>query len=332
MKIFSFITILFLVWGSNILAQQMPVEYKVQKSIPVKGNGSWNKLTLDYSKQRIFVTHGDCVQVIDMKTGDQVGIINHTPGAGGIAVAHDFKKGFITASKIDSVIVFDLDSYQVTDRIPTGKNPDAILFDQFSARVFAFNTKGNSTTVIDPDSNKVVSTVALRGTPAYALTDVSGSIYVTLQNLGIIAKLDAVKLDIRGMFPLGPDKQPTGLALDKGNDNLFCSCIGTNELVVVDRYSGYIVATVPIGMHCEGVCFMPSINEIFTSNGEGSITVIHQDTPDKYSKEQTLITKRGARTLACDYVHKSIYLPTAEFNDEKKDFDPNSFQIIMVSK
>jgi DNA-binding beta-propeller fold protein YncE len=332
MKICSIVIIFFLLSIPGLLAQHASNEFKIQKIIPVAGNGTWDNMALDNGTQKIFVTHGDCVQVLDIKTGKQAGIINHTPGAHCITIAREFNKGFITAGKIDSLIVFDLNDYHIMDRIPTGKNPDAVLFDQFSERVFAFNSKGNSITVIDAESDEVKSTLALRGSPSFALTDVSGNIYVNLENIGIVAMIDAVTLEIRRMLPIGSDKRPIGMALDKGNDILFVGCNGTNELIVLDRFSGQVVTTIPIGMHCEGVCYMPALNEIFTSNGEGTVTVIHQDTPDKYTKEQTLVTKRGARTLLCNYAQQSIYLPTAEFNDIKKDYDPDSFQVIVVSK
>jgi len=332
MKTCSFILGIFLFFASGLFAQHEMKEYKIQKSISVSGNGFWDYLTLDNATQRIFVSHGTCVQVIDLKTGKQVGIINHAPGVHGIALAHEFGKGFISAGKIDSVIVFNLKTYQVTGRIPTGNDPDAILYDQFSQRVFVFNSKGNSVTVIDAETNNLLSTVALRGNPEFAITDVSGNIYVNLENLGMVAKIDATTLEIKDMYPLGPGKEPTGMALDKGNNNLFCGCSGTNVLVVLNLISGQVVATIPIGMHCDGVCFMPAQNEIFTSNGEGTVTVIHQDAPDQYTKEQTLITKRGARTITCDYATQTIFLPTAEYDDTKKAFAPDSFQLLVVSR
>jgi len=331
-KIFSFIIVLILLVVSDIEGQQTTKEFKVKKSIPVSGNGSWDNLAVDYFTLRLFVAHGDCVQVIDMNTGQQIGAINHTPGVHNITIVHEFGKGFITAGKIDSVIVFDVNNYQITNRIPTGKDPDAILFDRFSQRVFTFNAKGNSITVIDPKTNEVKATVPLRGSPAGALTDFSGNIYVSLVNIGIIAMINPLTLETTTMLPVGVDKQPVAIALDKANDLLFCGCRGTNQMIVIDRFSGTIVTAIPIGMHCEGICYMPALNEIFTSNGEGTVTIIRQDTPDKYSKIQTLITKRGARSLLCDYAHQSIYLPVAEYNYDKKEFDPDSFQLLVVSK
>ena len=153
MKICHFVLIYFLLSISGILAQQMPKEYRIRKSIPVSGKGLWDNLTLDDITQRIFVAHDDRVQVIDLKTSKQIGIIKHTPGVHCITIAREFSKGFITAGKIDSVVVFDLNDYHITDRIPTGKNPDAILFDQFSKRVFVFNAEGNSVTIIDAGNN-----------------------------------------------------------------------------------------------------------------------------------------------------------------------------------
>lgn len=332
MKICSFVIGFFLFFATGVSAQHAGKDYKIRKTIAVSGNGFWDYLTYDDASQRIFVSHGTCVQVIDLKTGKQVGVVNHTPGVHGIALASEFGKGFISAGQIDSVIVFDLKTYQITGRIPTGKDPDAILYDPFSQRVFAFNAKGNSITVIDGETNDVLSTVSLRGNPEFALTDVSGSIYVNIESMGMVAKIDAKTLETKRMIPLGPGKKPTGMALDKGQNNLFCGCSGTNELVVLNLITGEVVATVPIGMHCDGVCYMPAQNEIFTSNGEGSVTVIHQDAPDRYSKEQTLITKRGARTITCDYATRTLFIPTAEYDDAKKDFAPDSFQLLVISR
>jgi YVTN family beta-propeller protein len=331
MKICSLILGIFLLSANGLFAQPESKPYKIQKIMPVSGNGTWDYLVFDNATQRIFISHGDGVQVLDKKTGKQIGSISPAPGVHGIAIG-DSGKGFISCGTIDSVIVFNLKTLKITGKIPTGKDPDAILFDRFSNRVFVFNSKGNSVTVIDEATEDVLSTVRFRGNPEFAVTDGSGSIYVNIQNLGMVFKIDAMTLEIKGMYPIGPDKQPTGMALDKGTNNLFCGCSGTNELVVLDLLSGNVIATIPIGLHCDGVCFMPALNEIFTSNGEGTITVIHQDAPDKYSKEQTLITKRGARTLTCDYVTRSLYLPVAEFNDVTKEYNKNSFQLLVVAR
>ncbi|MCX6245087.1 MAG: YncE family protein [Bacteroidetes bacterium] len=316
----------------GLFAQNGSGEYKIKQIIPVSGNGGWDYLTVDNASMRIFLSHSTCVQVIDLKSGKQVGVIPNTPGVHGIALAHEFNKGFISAGKIDSVIVFDLKSYRILGKIPAGRNPDAILYDPFSQQVFAFNARGNSVTVIKAENDSVVATVKLRGNPEFAVTDISGNIYVNLENIGFIARIDAKSLQIIGMYPIGPDKEPTGLALDKQNNLLFSGCSGTNELTVLNISSGEVVATLPIGMHCDGVTFMPAQNDIFTSNGEGTITVIHQNAPDRYTKAQTLVTKRGARTISCNYSSQNIYTITAEFDDVKKEYKPDSFQLIVVGK
>lgn len=329
-RIFIFGLLLFISAAAS--AQHEPKPYKVQKSIPVSGNGSWDYLAYDNPTNRIFVSHGTCVQVVDAKTGKQVGVINHTPGVHGIALASFFGKGFISAGKIDSVIVFDLNTYEITGRIATGRNPDAILFDPFSYRVFVFNAKGNSITVIHAGSNDVDTTVQLRGNPEYAVTDYNGNIFVNIENIGMVVQIDAKTLGIKGMFPLGPGTEPTGMAIDLANNYLFCGCSGTSELVVLDITSSQVAARIPIGMHCDGVCYLPSRKEIFTSNGEGTITVISQDAPDKYSKQQTLVTKRGARTITLDHANQTLFLPTAEFNGEKKEYNKDSFQLLVISR
>ena len=313
-------------------AQQEFKPYKIQKSIPVSGNGFWDYLAYDNTTNRVFVSHGDCIQVIDVKTGMQEGVINHTPGVHGIALVYVFGKGFISAGKIDSVIVFDLNTYEVTGKIATGKNPDAILYDSFSDRVFVCNARGNSITVISAGSNEVVGTVPLRGNPEYAATDYNGNIFVNIENIGMVSQIDAMTLGFKGMFSLGAGTEPTGLAIDIPNNRLFCGCSGTNELVVLNITSSEVVARIPIGRHCDGVSYLPSRKEVFTSNGEGTLTVISQDSPDHYSKAQTLVTKRGARTLTLDHAGQTLFLPTAEYNDEKKENNKDSFQLLVVSR
>jgi DNA-binding beta-propeller fold protein YncE len=332
MKIAHFLIGFILLISCGLFAQNPSQEYKIQRILPVSGNGGWDYLTVDNASSRIFLSHGTCVQVVDLKTGKQIVMIDHTPGVHGIALAHEFNKGFISAGKIDSVIVFDLKTYKVMKKIHTGRNPDAILYDPFSQRIFAFNAKGNSVTVIEAKTDSTVGTIPLRGNPEFAVTDMSGNIYVNIENIGMIARIDAKTLQILGMFPLGPDKNPTGLAFDRQNNLLFSGCSGTNELTVLNLSSGEMIATVPIGMHCDGVTFLPAQHEIFTGNGEGTITVIHQDAPDKYTKKQTVITKHGARTIACSYTNQTLYVPTAEFDDVKKEYKPDSFQLIVVSK
>ena len=331
MKIGSIVLGTFLLITSAGFAQQGPKLFKIQRTIPVSGNGFWDYLTFDNATQRLFVSHGDRVQVIDKKSGMEIGVIKPTPGVHGIAIG-DSGKGFISCGGVDSVVVFDLKTYKITGTIPTGKDPDAIVFDRFTNRVFAFNSKGNSATVIDASTNDVLSTIRFRGNPEFAASDGSGSLYVNIENLGIVMKIDVTTLETKAMYPIGSDKKPTGMALDKGSNLLFCGCSGTNELVVLSLISGEVIATVPIGMHCDGVSFMPAQSEIYTSNGEGTITVIHQDAPDKYTKEQTVITKRGDRTITCDYVSRSLFLPVAEFNDVSKEYNKNSFQILVVGR
>jgi DNA-binding beta-propeller fold protein YncE len=186
--------------------------------------------------------------------------------------------------------------------------------------------------VISAEDDDILANFPLRGKPEFAVTDNEGTIYVNIENMGSITGFDAKTLEIKGLIPLGPAKEPTGLAIDLQNGLLFAGCSGTNELTVVRIDNGETVATLPIGMHCDGVSFMPSTHEIFTSNGEGSITAIRQVSPDKYEKEQTVITKRGARTLTCDDDSGRLFVPVAEYDYTKKEFKPDSFQLLVVSR
>jgi DNA-binding beta-propeller fold protein YncE len=332
MKLKHSLTLFILLASAGLFAQQPLTDYKIQKIIPVSGDGGWDYLTIDNASSRIFVSHGTCVQVIDLKTGKQVGIIKNTPGVHGIALAHEFDKGFISAGKIDSVIVFDLKTYKVTGKIPAGKNPDAILYDPFSQCIFAFNAKGNSATVIEAATNAVTGTVPLRGNPEFAVTNRAGEIFVNLENIGFIARIDVKTLKVIGMFPIGPDKAPTGLAFDPENNLLFAGCSGTNELVVLNLLTGEVDTAIAIGRHCDGVCYLPAQHEIFTSNGEGTVTVIRMDSQGLFAKKQTLVTKHGARTIACNYPNQAFYVPVAEFDDVRKEYKPGSFQLIVISR
>jgi DNA-binding beta-propeller fold protein YncE len=332
MKISSLIIGISVLISSSLFAQQDFKELKIKKSIHISGNGNWDDLTYDDSSQRVFVTHDDCVQVIDLKTGKQVGIIQHVPGAHSVALAPDFGKGYISAGKADSVFVFDMVTYRIKAKVATGKNPSAITYDMFSQQVFVCNREGHSLTAIDCNVDVVGKTVKVHGIPSSVLSDVSSNIFVTVENLGMVACIDAKTYVLKGMYPIGPDKQPSCMAMDKGNNDLLIGCPGTNELVILNVTSSAVVATLPIGMHCFGVCYMQSQKEMYTSNGEGSITVFHQVAPFNFEKKQTLITKRGVRTMTCDYLTKSLFLPTAEFDDVKKEFKKDSFQLLVVSR
>ncbi|MCX6304432.1 MAG: YncE family protein [Bacteroidetes bacterium] len=315
-------------------AQAGSGEFKVIKTIPVEGNGSWDYLTVDKQTQRLFVSHATCVEVVDLKTEKLIGQIPNTTGVHGIALVPDLNKGFISAGKLDSVIIFDLKTLKVLDKVITGKNPDFILYDAFSNRVFTFNGKGNSVTAIDATTNKVVGTLPVSGKPEAAVSDGNGKIFCNIEDKSTVVKFDAITLKIDAEWPLDPAKEPTGLALDLKNNRLFSACSESNQVVVMDAKSGRIVASLPMGEGCDGLLFIPDEHKVVSSNGEGSITVIRQNGPDNCLVIQALATRKGARTITYDETTNRMYLPSGEvtMDNDKRTVVPGSFGIVVISK
>jgi len=316
------------------IAQSQPGEYKVTRMISVDGNGSWDYLTVDKPAQHLYISHGTCVDVVDLKTDKVIGQIPGTTGVHGIAIVQALNKGFITAGRLDSVIVFDLKTLKVTAKIKTGKNPDAILYDAFSNRIFTFNGRDNSVTAIDAKTNMVVGTLPVSGKPEAAVTNGKGTIFCNIEDKSTIVKFDAVSLKIVAEWPLDPGKEPSGLDYDLKNERLFSACSDSKQIVVLNAVSGKVVATLPMGDHCDGIIFIPSDHNAISSNGDGTLTVVHQESPDVYKVVQTVPTRKSARTITYDDTTGNIYLPSAEATTEngKRSIVPGSFKILVVSR
>lgn len=325
---------LFLVAMQFPFAQSKSTEYKVIKTIPVDGPGGWDYLTVDSPTQRLFISHGTCVDVLDLKTEKTVGQIPNTPGVHGIACVPALNKGFITVGRLDSVIVFDLKTLRVLDKISTGKNPDAILYDPYSNRIFTFNGRGKSVTAIDAKTNAVVGTLTVSGKPEAAVTNGKGKIFCNIEDKSTIVMFDALSLKIDAEWPLDPGKEPSGLAFDIKNNRLFSACSDSKQIVVMDAANGKIIATLPMGEGCDGIIFIPGDHNAISSNGEGTLTVVHQDGPDKYKVVQTVETRKSARTITYDETTKRIYLSSAEvtMDNGKRKVTPGSFKIIVAGK
>jgi DNA-binding beta-propeller fold protein YncE len=315
-------------------AQITPAEYKVIKTIPVEGSGGWDYLTVDKPTQRLFVSHSTVVDVVDLKTEKLIGQIPNTTGVHGIACVPALNKGFITAGRLDSVIIFDLKTLKVLDKVITGKNPDAILYDAYSNRIFTFNGRGKSVTAIDAKTNSVVGTLPVSGKPEAAVTNGKGKIFCNIEDKSTVVKFDALTLKIDAEWPLEPGKEPSGLAIDLKNNRLFSACSDSKHIVVMDAANGKVVATLPMGEGCDGIIFIPEDRSAISSNGEGTLTVVHQDGPDSYKVVQTLATRKSARTITYDETTKKIYLPSAEVTMDggKRSVAPGSFRIVVVSK
>jgi len=335
MKKLIFFSLLSLAWIFSLSeASAQSLEYKVLKTILVDGSGFWDYLTVDKPSRQLFLSHGTVVDVLDLRSERKAGQIPNTPGVHGIALVHELNKGFITAGRIDSVIVFNLNTLEVMDKIPSGKKPDAIIYDPFSKRVFSFNGTGHSITAIDAGSNNVLGTIELSGKPEYAVSDGKGNMFCNIEDQSTVVKFNPLTLKVEAEWPLTPGEAPTGLAIDLKNNRLFSACSESRQLVVIDAANGQVIATLPIGEGCDGVIFVPHDQDVITSNGEGTLTIIHQNSSNDYKVIKTLATRKNARTITYDEAAGKIYLPFADVKTEngKRSIVPGSFGIVVVGK
>jgi YVTN family beta-propeller protein len=250
--------------------------------------------------------------VIDADSGAIVGDIPDTPGVHGIAVIEDAGKGYVSNGRASTVTVFDLKTLKALKQIPVGKNPDAIIYDAASQRVFTMNGASNDATAIDVKTDTVAGTLALGGKPEFAVTDEQGNIFVNIEDKSSIVKFDSRRLAVEANWPIAPAEEPSGLAFDRKHRRLFS--VGSNKLMaVVNADSGKVLTTLPIGGNVDAAAFDSETGLVFSSNGDGTLTLMHEDSPDKYSVVENITTQRGARTMALDPKTHKVYLVTAEF-------------------
>jgi len=293
---------------------QQPAGYHVTQRITVGGDGGWDYLTVDTAGNRLFVSRGTHVQVVDLARNALVGDIPNTPGVHGVALVPELGRAFTSNGRDSSVTIVDLRTLAPTANVKvTGRNPDAIMYEPVSKRVFTFNGGSANATAIDPATGTVAGTVTLGGKPEAPVTDGTGRIYVNIEDTGEIVAFDARTLAVQGRWSLAPCEEPTGLAIDKARGRLFAAC--SNALMaVVDMRSGKVVTTVPIGGGADGAAFDPATGLAFSTNGgNGTVTVVHEDAPDKFSVVATVPTQRGARTIALDPRNHRVYTVSAEF-------------------
>ena len=316
--------------------------YTISARYTPGGDGGWDCLTLDSEARRLYVARSTRVQVIDVDSGRLVGEIPDTPGVHGVALAPEFGRGFTSNGRDSSVTVFDLKSLATVSRIHLdARSPDIILYEPVSRRVFTFNGGSGNTTAIDAATDKVISTLDLGGRPEFAVADGHGSVFVNLEDTSAVVRFDARSLRIVSRWPLAPGEGPTGLALDRDHRRLFASC-GNQRLVVLDADSGRVVTSLPIGTGVDGAAFDPASGLVLTSNGDGTLTVIHEDGPDTYSVVGNVPTQRGARTLALDPKTHRVYLAVASFGEPpaatpenphpRRPMVPGSFVILVLER
>lgn len=285
--------------------------YRIVQKMTVGGSGRWDYITHDPDRNRLFVAHGTKVDVVDAATGKVVGEIPDTPGVHGVVLPPGLARGFVSCGGSAVVKVFDRSTLAVTGEIPTGKNPDAIIYDPLSRQIFVSNGASASVSIIDPGREKVVATVPVGGKPEYAVPDGKGLVWVNVEDKNETVGIDARKATVQKRIALAGCEEPASLAIDAVHRRLFAGC-GNRVLAVIDPDAGKVIATQPIGDHVDATLFDPETGLVFSSNGDGTITVVRQESPDAYTVVDTIKTMRGAKTMTMDRKSKRIFLPTVE--------------------
>jgi YVTN family beta-propeller protein len=314
-------------------------QYAVVDRIPFNGDQTyWDYLTPDASSHRLYVTRGNEVLILDLDSGKQVASITNLKRVHGVALAHELNKGFISDGGDNAIVTFDLKSNTVTQRVKVGDAPDAVLYEPTKKRVYAFNAHSHSASVIDAETQKIVATVPLSGIPEFAATDGRGSVFVNIENKSTLVRFDADGTKVQNEWPLAPCKGPSGLAMDTHGRRLFSVC-DNKFMIVTDADTGKQIAQIPVGVEPDAAIYDVERKLVFSSNCDGTLTVVRQETPDKYTVVQTLKTEREARTMALDPVSHKLFLPSEQIKPGSKapdpgdlpEFTPGTFHMMIVA-
>jgi DNA-binding beta-propeller fold protein YncE len=315
--------------------------YKVVNTFKVGGEGGWDYLTADSAARRLYISRSTHVIVLDLDSGKNVGDIGDTPGVHGIALAPELGRGFISNGREGTVSIFDLKTLATSSKVKVGDNPDAILYDPATKRVFTFNGRSQDSTAIDATNGKVLGTIKLDGKPEFAASDGKGGVFVNIEDKSELTAIDPGKLAVKSTWPLAPCKEPSGLSMDKKNRRLFVGC-DNKMMAVVDADSGKVLATSAIGDGVDATAFDDETGLAFASCGEGVLNVIHEDSPDKFSVAENVPTQQGARTLAVDSKTHNVYVVTAKFGPPpaatadnphpRRSILPDSFVVLVLGK
>jgi YVTN family beta-propeller protein len=316
--------------------------YHVATTYKVGGDGGWDYLTADASARRLYISRGTHVIVLDADSGKNVGDIADTPGVHGIALAPELGRGFTSNGREGTVSIFDIKTLATSSKVKVGENPDAILYDPATKRVFTFNGRSQDSTAIDAASGKVLATIKLGGKPEFAASDAKGEIFVNIEDKSELVAIDPNKLEVKSRWPLAPCKEPSGLAIDRKNRRLFAGC-DNKMMAVVDADSGKVLATPAIGEGVDATAFDDETGLAFASCGEdGVLTVVKEESPDKFAVAETVPTEKGARTMALDSKTHNVFVVTAKFGPPpaptadnphpRRSIVPDSFVVLVVGK
>lgn len=333
------VAILVAIWTASVFAASSG--YHVTTTYKVAGEGGWDYLTADSVARRVYISRGTHVMVIDADSGTSVGDIPDTPGVHGIALAPELGRGFTSNGREGTVSIFDIKTLATSNKVKVGDNPDAILYDPATKRVFTFNGRSQDSTAIDAASGKVLGTIKLGGKPEFAASDAKGEIFVNIEDKSELVAIDPNKLEVRARWPLAPCTEPSGLSIDRKHRRLFVGC-DNKMMAVVDADNGKVLATPAIGDGVDATAFDDETGMAFASCGEdGVLTVVKEESAGKFSAEN-VPTEKGARTLALDAKTHNVFVVTAKFGPPpaatadnphpRRTMMPGSFVVLVVGK
>jgi len=341
-KLRAVLTMSVLLLVTNLcLAESTPSGgYKILQKASVAGDGGFDFMTVDSENRRVYISHNNSIQVLDADSLKLVGTVENVPHPHGIVFLPELGKGYATSGDPGSVIVFDLKTFKRLSEIPASKDADVIIYDKASGHVVTFDGDSKNSTVIDPATDKTVKTADLPGAPEVAVSDDKGHLYDNLESENKIIKIDSQTMKITQSWSLAPGESPSGLSMDVKNDRLFSGC-HNKLLVVMNAKNGKVIQTLPIGDHVDGTYFDPESGNVFVSCGDGTLTVIHENSPNQYNLVENVPTEPGAKTLAFDSKTGHVFLDTAQFlevtpttADPKphRKIVPGSFRVLVVGK
>ena len=285
--------------------------YHLLKTITVGGPQGWDYLTMDSAARRLYIGRGDHIDVVDVDAGTVVGRVTGLSGTHGMIPAPDLGRGFTTDTGTNTSTIVDLKTMAKIGTVKTGKNPDSFVYDEVTKRVFTMNVDGPDTTAINAADGTVAGTMPLGGRPEFAVADGKGSVFVNITDKNQILEFDAKKLTVLHRWSLAPCDTPSGLSMDRKNRRLFSVCQNM-MMVVMNADTGKVIATPAIGEGVDASVFDPDTQNAFASNGQGTLTVIHEDSVDKFTVVDNVPTRFGARTMALDTKTHNILLVTGQ--------------------
>lgn len=321
---------------ASLLAQPSS-SYRVSHTYLLGGDGSWDYVVPDPPQHRLFIARQNRVMVVDEDSGKLLGEVTNIQGAHGTAVAQTTGHGFATSGNDQSVVMFDLKTFKVLSWIPAAEDTDAIVYDEPSNRVFTLNGDAHSSTVIDPKVGTALANISLGGKPEYGASAGDGKLYANLTDVSEVVEIDTKAMTAVRRWSTAPCKQPVSMAIDTAHHRLFSGC-RSGVMAISDYQAGKVVATMPIGAGVDGAGFDAAFGNAFASNADGTLTVIHQDTPDQYHVAETVQTPQGSRNMGLDPTNHRVYLVTAKFGEApaggrgRRPVLPGTFSLMVIER